>query len=346
MNIGKQIKYYRQRKNARQEDLADFLGVSCQAVSKWETESNLPDIALLPRLAVFFGTTIDELFHVSVEDELLRIENALEADGEMESCTFDHYKSFLENLLRDASHGYQAHVLLSQLYNHRAQRDHLCAARYAEAAVRMEPERKDGWVPLVEAHEGVCGDEWWDNHFSLISFCQDFLQEHPQNFQCLYTLIENLLADKRFAEALPYVQQLKRLPEREQQVLIYEGDIRLGQGDLDGAIALWYRAVQEHPDIWQAYCSRADRMKKLGHYEEALADYEQSFVMQKPPRISDGLYSRAQLFKQLQRYPEAIRERERILTCLQEEFGCTDGQEAIEEQRREIRRLQLLAQKR
>lgn len=345
MSIGKQIKYYRQRKNVRQEDLADFLGVSCQAVSKWETESNLPDITLLPRLAVFFGVAIDDLFRVPTEDELLRIENALDDDGDMEHCTFEHYREFLENLTHDAAHAYEATVLLSRLYNHHAQRDHAIAARYAEKAVRLEPERKDGWVPLIEAHKGVCGDEWWDNHFALIQFCEDFLREHPRNFECLYALIENLLADKRFDEAAPYVQQLRTLPGREQQTLIYEGDIQLGRGDLSGAIALWNRAVTEHPTVWQAYCSRADRMKKLGRYEEALQDYEQCFIMQKPPRISDGLYSRAQLFEQLHRYEEAIREHERILLCLQEEFNFTDGQEALEEQRREIKRLRQLCEK-
>ena len=36
-------------------------------------------------------------------------------------------------------------------------------------------------------------------------------------------------------------------------------------------------------------------MKRLGRYEEALADYEKCFDIQKPPRITDGLHSRAQL---------------------------------------------------
>lgn len=75
MHIGKQIKYYRTRKSVRQEDLADYLGVSCQAVSKWETEASLPDITLLPRLAVYFGIAIDDLFRISADDQLDRIKN-------------------------------------------------------------------------------------------------------------------------------------------------------------------------------------------------------------------------------------------------------------------------------
>ena len=43
-------------------ELAERLGVTAQAVSKWERKANSPDIALIPRLAEIFGVSIDELF--------------------------------------------------------------------------------------------------------------------------------------------------------------------------------------------------------------------------------------------------------------------------------------------
>jgi len=61
MTIGMNIKRLRQNKGVTQEHLGDALGISSQAVSKWETESALPDIFLLPRLADYFGISIDEL---------------------------------------------------------------------------------------------------------------------------------------------------------------------------------------------------------------------------------------------------------------------------------------------
>ena len=45
-----------------QEELADKLGVSFQAVSKWENAQSAPDISLLPLLAETFRCTIDDLF--------------------------------------------------------------------------------------------------------------------------------------------------------------------------------------------------------------------------------------------------------------------------------------------
>lgn len=43
-------------------ELAETLGVTAQAVSKWETKTNSPDIALIPKIAELFDVSIDELF--------------------------------------------------------------------------------------------------------------------------------------------------------------------------------------------------------------------------------------------------------------------------------------------
>ncbi len=62
MNIGKNIKALRREKGVTQEQLASHLGITYQAVSKWENNANTPDIAMLPDIADYFGVTIDFLF--------------------------------------------------------------------------------------------------------------------------------------------------------------------------------------------------------------------------------------------------------------------------------------------
>ena len=62
MNVGKNIKQLRLHKKMTQSQLAERLGVSSQAVSKWEKDINAPDIALLPEIAKIFGVSIDDLF--------------------------------------------------------------------------------------------------------------------------------------------------------------------------------------------------------------------------------------------------------------------------------------------
>lgn len=65
-NFGTTLKTLRQKKDLTQEQLAELLGVSAQAVSKWETNSTYPDISLLPILANFFCVSIDALLSFDV----------------------------------------------------------------------------------------------------------------------------------------------------------------------------------------------------------------------------------------------------------------------------------------
>lgn len=62
MTMGEKIKVLRKRKGISQEILAQVLGVSCQAVSKWENGNTMPDIGLIPAIAAYFGVSTDELF--------------------------------------------------------------------------------------------------------------------------------------------------------------------------------------------------------------------------------------------------------------------------------------------
>ena len=59
--IGNRIARYRKAKGMTQEALANEMGVSAQAVSKWETDASCPDISALPQLCKILGITTDEL---------------------------------------------------------------------------------------------------------------------------------------------------------------------------------------------------------------------------------------------------------------------------------------------
>ena len=74
--IGQTIRQLRKQKNMTQEELANAVGVSIAAVSKWESGKSCPDIALLPAIARRLGTSIDNLFAFSTAlaaEELERI---------------------------------------------------------------------------------------------------------------------------------------------------------------------------------------------------------------------------------------------------------------------------------
>lgn len=78
MNIkmGDKIRALRKARNLSQEALAQYLGVSFQAVSKWEKGDTFPDVVLIPAIASFFDISTDELFdfnRLETEQKLLRL---------------------------------------------------------------------------------------------------------------------------------------------------------------------------------------------------------------------------------------------------------------------------------
>ncbi len=67
MNIGNKIKELRKQRGITQEQLASSIGISFQAVSKWENNITLPDITFAPLLASYFGVSMDELFDFNLK---------------------------------------------------------------------------------------------------------------------------------------------------------------------------------------------------------------------------------------------------------------------------------------
>lgn len=69
LELGERVRNLRCERGLTQEKLADFLGVSFQAISKWERGDTVPDIYMLPSIASFFGVTIDYLLNYDLNRE-------------------------------------------------------------------------------------------------------------------------------------------------------------------------------------------------------------------------------------------------------------------------------------
>ncbi|MBQ7800784.1 MAG: helix-turn-helix transcriptional regulator [Oscillospiraceae bacterium] len=72
--LGKRIVACRKRLGLTQDQLAEQLGVTAQAVSKWENDQSCPDIAMLPKLAEIFGTTTDALLGLAPKEPVFEAE--------------------------------------------------------------------------------------------------------------------------------------------------------------------------------------------------------------------------------------------------------------------------------
>lgn len=88
--MGENIAVRRRAAGLTQEMLADRLGVTSQAVSKWERQLSCPDVSLLPAMAEIFGVDIDELFAGGDTDAAAPIDGLpWEDDGRVRIAVFE-----------------------------------------------------------------------------------------------------------------------------------------------------------------------------------------------------------------------------------------------------------------
>ena len=120
MEMGKEIRRLRTDRGLTQEALAAALNVTAQTVSKWECGNSIPDVQLLPELAVFFGVTIDRLFAMSPQQQMERIENRIYDCGLLDKAEERQIELQLRAFAEDPGLEGRAKLLLAILYNHQA----------------------------------------------------------------------------------------------------------------------------------------------------------------------------------------------------------------------------------
>ena len=118
IKMGEKIKALRKQKNISQEVLAQVLGASFQAVSKWETGTCMPDVTMIPAIAGFFEVSTDELFDFNlIEQE----EKVMDIVGKAADLRDDH-PAEAEEILRQGLKQYPGNEILlnNLLYTMRA----------------------------------------------------------------------------------------------------------------------------------------------------------------------------------------------------------------------------------
>ena len=256
--------------------------------------------------------------------------------------TFDRTAAYLEGILKEDPEDAEALTMLADLYNHRAHSDHENASYYAERALEADPnDAHNAWAAYLEANNAPCGDNWLDNHFSVIRYIKDYAERRPELRYPRILLVENLLADHRLDEAEAEIAKMKK----DYSAVDYSAKLAFLRNDRETAQKLWEQAVNDFPTVWQAFDCLGEGYRMLGMYEKALEAFEKGFTMQTAPRYTDGLFARAQVHEQLGDYEGAIEDRKRIIDCLKTEYDVTDGEE-LDENLREIERLKGLIAKR
>ncbi|MGL4736399.1 MAG: helix-turn-helix domain-containing protein [Cellulosilyticaceae bacterium] len=108
IKLGEKIKALRKQKNISQEVLAGYLGLSFQAVSKWENNTAMPDVTLIPAIASFFGVSTDELFSFNLYEIQRNVEDIVIDSGRY----YNEDPAHCEQMLRDGLKKYPGNDIL------------------------------------------------------------------------------------------------------------------------------------------------------------------------------------------------------------------------------------------
>ena len=346
MEIGAKIKHLRYKAGLTQEQLAEKLGLSAQSVSKWENAVTMPDITLLPLLAEEFGVSIDELFDLTREQKLRRIENRMDLEEELPGDVFWEYEEFLKERLSENEERGRILSLLGHLYHHRMQADARKVSRYAREAMKLAPEKKDcQW--LLNMAEGHFVWDWnVANHAKAIELYKELIEHddvEPPTPLSYYYLLDNLIADHRTEEATEYLEELCKVPAHKPFLIpVYRAHIALAEYDAPRADGIIERAMAEFSENSGFLFEVAQYHARKCEYEKAIEYYNASYDSEagSKPRFTDALQGIAVIYEICGEYKKAAITCDRILDNLKNEWGMTEETVVKDIQREKSRLLQ------
>ena len=345
MNIANKIKQLRASAGLTQEQLANRLGISAQSISKWETGVTMPDITLLPALSGELGVTIDDLFDLTIDQKMQRIERRLDVEEEFTSDVFYEYESFLGAQLDEKTDRRKVLSLLAHLYHHRMLSDARKVSKYAREAILLAPEVKDcQW--LLQKAEGAVSWDWnVDNRTSVIEFYKRVIENdhiEPKSPMPYYEVMDNLIADHRTQEARKYLEIYKTLPAHKPVLVpIYEAIIALAEFDAPKADAIMAEAEKEFGENSDFLFECAQYHARKCEYNKAIAYYEACWKVEesKKPRFTDPLQGIAIIYEILGERAKALETYDRMIACIKDEWGYKDEDAAVIEVERRKKRL-------
>ncbi|OBR66900.1 hypothetical protein A7K91_16860 [Paenibacillus oryzae] len=270
LSVGQNIKKLRDERNLTQQQLADSLGVSFQAVSKWERGTTVPDVAALPEIADYFGITIDELFKPGMTPYRNKAERLI-----------SKYESDITNS--------EAFELANREYMNLISEKSATAADISSYAY-LNDLRSQYYLKLAESLYLQAMDEgnkqkdesYYKNHRQYILFLSR-LGRHDESINRHIALVEetpditmnysSLVTAYKYAgdyeNAIITVKKGLSIFPNDAILHVYAGEAYKHLGQFDKALMHWNNAFQIDPEMIDALYSLAFHFIETAQYEEA-----------------------------------------------------------------------------
>ena len=331
--IGKKIKQVRRDKGLSQNELAEVLGVTGQAVSKWESDTSQPDIGLLPDLAAYFGVAIDDLFEYSKEKQYEKIENTIVTQRTISNWEFVQFERFLLNEIENNSENYDAINLIANLYEFYAADMEQKASYQAKRALELRPNSKNDMTIISKMNHGKMYDWNVANHRELIEYWYKILREEPKNKRAYFYLLDDLIDDGRLTEARQVLEEsVKNNPDNLNEAYgIWIDEVENGFGS---AKKDYEELAEKYSNDWRVLFNVANSFSHNEYYEEAIVYWQGAFDAMEAPRYTDFYDAMAQCYIRLNDKENAIATYRKMKQLLKDEWDVKFGKEldAIDEQ--------------
>lgn len=279
MTINDNIRRLRLEKHLSQEKLGELLGVSGQAVSKWEQGITSPDISLVPIIAECFGVTIDSLFdgmdvrkypgYQSERNELL----AMYIRPEGSEKDFENAVEAFNEVILNGRASTEDFISCGILHKVHALREIELALYYYRRAISEGNEVRDV--------QWMCAHQVLTNLLADIGRVEEAVEEHrkwrdtePEDAWAHVSYSYALVRAGRLEEAWEEIKVALKLNVEDANVRTAAGDLCAKLGYYEEAVQHWDKAFKLDSTSISCLFSKAEMYVTIGENKKAIAQYE------------------------------------------------------------------------
>ena len=273
--FSKNLKRFRVAKNMTQEQAAEALGGSTQTVSRWECNTTLPDVTILPKIAALYCVTIDDLYKetsMAYDNYAQRLGSVFEASLKPE----DFLRADMEyrKLLKTDEYTTEDLRLYGILYQHMM---YVCIKKAGEIydrVIKKGPEEDPQTYWATRRQKGYFLWEIGRNQENIDEFLP-LVEAGSNELQEWVCLIQAYSFAEDYDAAWKCVQKAEAKFPESATLHIYTGNLLRSMKRYDEAFPHWKRALEMEPEWCDAAYSMASCYEEMGDYKNAYAVYNQ-----------------------------------------------------------------------
>lgn len=271
----KNLKRLRVAKNMTQEQAAEALGISSQTISRWECNTTLPDVTILPKIAALYCVTIDDLYKeqsIAYDNYAGRLLSVFEASRKPQ----DFMQAYMEYQKLLKSGVYTANDLRSYgiLHQYMMQVCRDKAEEIFDRVIKKGPEEDPEVYWSTRRQKGYFLWEIGRNRENIETFLP-LVEAGSKELQEWICLIQAYTFAEDYEAAWKWVKEAEsRFPES--AILhIYAGDLMRSMKRYEEAFPHWRRALEMEPEWCDSAYSMASCYEEMDDWARAYAVYNQ-----------------------------------------------------------------------